>query len=337
LEELRVGLVGYGRYGKAHAWSISAVKGMKLAAVCVGTKETAEKVGSLGPVEVYSDYDEFLDKGNLDIVDVVSPNYLHVEHSVKAMAKGKDVMVEKPIAIDIDGARLLLEQQRKTGRKVQVGLQNRYSPFWRRLKSALDTGEVANPTFARFEIWRDPFKATSRGWGVEREKVGHYLLQHAIHRFDMAAWFFGMPEKISGFTDSPTTWSDGKYGSALALMEYRNGLKVIIMDTLNGVSDHLVASMSGDGAAIGMEMLGLDGVPMPPWVKVKDRTGTVRSESVPTSPKGELVLALQDFVDRLQKDEEPAVTLEDGFRAQLLADTAISAIGSGKVLAVPTS
>ena len=59
-------------------------------------------------VEVYADYDEFLEKGKTDVDCTTSPNYLHAQHATSAMRKKKDVLIEKPIATNLkDGRRLL--------------------------------------------------------------------------------------------------------------------------------------------------------------------------------------------------------------------------------------
>src|SRR5271165_5250354 len=215
MDALKIGLVGYGRFGKIHAEAIAKLADVKVTAVCVGSAESAGEVKKQLDVPVYSNYDDFLSRGSFDVVDIVSPNYVHASQAIKAMEKGKNLILEKPIAINIDDARKILEVQKRTSAKVQVVFEYRYAPFWKSFKSALDDSLVSNPTFAKIESWRGPFRTGSKGWRYDGARVGHQLLEEAIHYFDLAVWYFGMPQKVSGFTDSPAIWSEGKFSTAV--------------------------------------------------------------------------------------------------------------------------
>ena len=98
MDTLRVGLVGFGRFGKIHASAIDKLMGVKVASICVGSEESATEVKKQSDVPVYSNYDSFLSQGGFDIIDIVSPNYLHASQAISAMQKGKNVILEKPIA-----------------------------------------------------------------------------------------------------------------------------------------------------------------------------------------------------------------------------------------------
>src|ERR1700741_1308808 len=114
MDKLRIGLVGYGRFGKIHSAAISATDAAEVSCVCVGTEKTAaEARQTLGTDAVFTDYEEFLDRGRMDVVDIVSPNFLHAQQATKAIEKGKDVFLEKPIAVSLDEARKILEANRK--------------------------------------------------------------------------------------------------------------------------------------------------------------------------------------------------------------------------------
>ncbi|MDA4113821.1 MAG: Gfo/Idh/MocA family oxidoreductase [Thaumarchaeota archaeon] len=334
MDDLKIGLTGYGDFGKEHAAAISAVRGAQLTCVCVGTEETARQVRTLTGLEVFTDYEDFLERGDMDVVDIVSPNHLHAEQLTKAMVRGKDALLEKPIANELGEARKLVEQHRTHPVRVQVGFQSRYDPFWMRFKRSLDSGEIASPAFARLENWRRPFRLVSAGWRADQSKVGHYMVHHAIHRFDLAAWLFGMPHRISGFTDSPLTWNAGRYGNAFTLMEYSGGPKVVIMESSNGSSDYIMGAISGEGAIFGMYSSD-GGDSEPAWIEVRDMVGNFNREKLARPKGGALVSEIQDFLDAIRNGRDPAVTLEDGFRAQLLASTAITAIGTNDILGVP--
>jgi myo-inositol 2-dehydrogenase / D-chiro-inositol 1-dehydrogenase len=337
MDNLRMGLVGYGRFGKIHADAISSMDGAEISCACVGSEESAVEARKVLGVDVYTDYDEFLEKGRMDVVDIVSPNYLHAAQTVKAIEKGMDVFLEKPMAVTIEDARRVLEAHRRSPNMVQVGFNYRYAPFWKQIKSKLDEGTVKRPTFAKIESWRGPFRTGSHGWRYDGTRVGHQLLEEAIHYFDIAAWFFGMPERVLGFTDSPQTWKDGVFRTALAVLEYQGGFKTVVADTLNGFSENISVSVSGDGAMIGSVQTGLDSITPSAWLKVKDTEGKYSGVKLETQEEVETMTSeLVDFVETVRmKGEgtsrrEPAVTLEDGFRALSLDLTTIASVQSGR-------
>jgi myo-inositol 2-dehydrogenase/D-chiro-inositol 1-dehydrogenase len=164
LDNLRVGLVGYGRFGRLHSEAISSTPGLEVKSICVGTKENADEIKKESSADVYWDFDEFLGKGGLDAVDIVSPNYLHARQARSALAKGLHVLLEKPIATNLNDAEELLKRAAVAKSVVHVGLQYRYEPFWKEFKKAIGTGIVTSPTFAKFESWRGPFRSGSGEW-----------------------------------------------------------------------------------------------------------------------------------------------------------------------------
>ena len=322
--------MGFGRFGKIHAEAIAKLEDVEVVSICVGTKESAVEAHKLQPgIPIFSDYDEFLSKDAMDIVDIVSPNYLHAKQAIAAMDKGKTLILEKPIAINLDDAREMLRAQKKTSSKVQVMFEYRYAPFWKAFKTALDDKLVTDPTFSKIESWRGPFRTGSRGWRYDAARVGHQLLEEAIHYFDLAIWYFGMPQKVSGFTDSPTAWKEGRVSTAIITLEYASGLKALIEDTLNGVAGQHVMTVSGQGAMIGMTYSGIESPEEVAWYRVREKDGGYRAEMLKTLDEVTSIdLLLQDFVSRLRKGEGPSVSLLDGFNALSVELAAISAVGT---------
>lgn len=333
MDPLRVGLVGYGRFGKLHAQALAKVSGAELKAICVGSKASAEEAKSSG-AEVFLDYAEFLRKGGFDAVDIVSPNYLHARQATAAAAKGLHVLLEKPVATDLTEAKALVPAIAKSGVVAEVGLQYRYDPFWKEFKKVIGSGMVSSPTFAKIESWRGPFRQGSGGWRYDGARVGHQLLEQGVHYFDLAVWFFGMPARVSGFTDSPGTWKDGTYGTAVTVLDYRGGMKLLLVDTLNGHIGSVTASVTGGGAVMGVIQGGLDGSSTC-WVRAMGKDGAFSSaEPQPLEELEGVRLEIEDFVKAVRDGSRPPVGIEDGYKAAALDMAAIRAIGEGKPVEV---
>src|SRR5579859_505869 len=101
MNELRVGVVGYGYTGKIHARACLAQKGARLVAVA---DADSERLTDLPPgVRACRSYEELLESG-VDAVSICLPTHLHCKVAVDALERGKHVLVEKPIAVSVDEA-----------------------------------------------------------------------------------------------------------------------------------------------------------------------------------------------------------------------------------------
>jgi len=122
----RVGCIGTGGMGRGDA---SAAKRYgDIVAVCDvdrGHAESANKDIAGGKAEVFEDYRKLLDRKDIDIVTISTPDHWHTKITVDAMRAGKDVYCQKPLTLTIDEGKLLCRVTKETGRVLQVGTQQR--------------------------------------------------------------------------------------------------------------------------------------------------------------------------------------------------------------------
>lgn len=330
MDELRIGLVGFGRFGRIHMEEISNTKEGRIVCVCIGSEKSSFEARKELDIPVYSDYEEMLAKEEVDIVDIVSPNYLHASQAAAAMKASKDVILEKPIAINMREASELLSVQKQTKSKVQVVFENRYDPFWKSFKQVMQEDSTFAPRFAKLESWRGPLRQGSQNWRYDQSKVGHQLFEEAIHYFDSALWYFGKPDSVWGITNSRSSWSEGKLSSAAVFLDYeKKNLTVMILDTLTGVGGHYSVSISGElGGMYGALHSGLKAET---WYALHQSDDSSKFETVEMPSEGEtLRLLLQDCLRNFKEGKDPAINLQDGFDALSLASSAISAIETGE-------
>ena len=96
---MRLGVIGYGLWGKRHADALAKLEDVELSAISCRSEETADRVRQDYPdMPVYLDYTNLLARDDIDAVTVVVPNYLHAEVGIAALEAGKDVLLEKPMA-----------------------------------------------------------------------------------------------------------------------------------------------------------------------------------------------------------------------------------------------
>ena len=97
----------------------------------------------------FADYRKMLRLEELDAVSVCTPNSLHKAPTIAALRAGKDVMVEKPMAMNAREAQAMVDAARKARRKLVIGFQFRFSPQAQALKRYVDDGQIGKPLFAR--------------------------------------------------------------------------------------------------------------------------------------------------------------------------------------------
>lgn len=204
MKEIKVGVIGCGGIANGkHMPSLSKVEGVKLVAFCdlieERAKSAADKYGT-PDAKVYTDYQELLKNPDVEVVHVLTPNISHSEISCAAMRAGKDVMCEKPMAINSAEAQRMIDCQRETGRKLSIGYQNRFRPECLYLKKCCENGELGDIYYARAQAIRRRAVPT---WGVflDAEKQGGGpLIDIGTHALDLTLWCMDNyePEMVVG-------------------------------------------------------------------------------------------------------------------------------------------
>ena len=142
---LTVGVIGVGNWGHHHARIYSELDGVALAGVADTRDGRAREIATTHGCEVFPDYRELADR--VDAVSVAVPTEDHVSVAGYCLEHGVDVLVEKPIAADVTGARELIVSAERNGRILQVGHVEQFNPVVQAAR-----GLATRPQF--FEIHR---------------------------------------------------------------------------------------------------------------------------------------------------------------------------------------
>ena len=201
---MRIGLIGYGAWGRCHASALRRIEGAKLAAVlCQGAASAAAAQAELPGIAVVRSLEALLAL-DLDAVDIVAPNHLHADLAVAALRAGRHVLLEKPLATTIEDCERIIAASRASGCLVSVTHEMRASPQWGRIRQEIAAGAIGRPRFASFTLFRHPFRAGSAGWRHDRARVGSWLLEEPVHFFDLLLWYFaesGVPVSLQAAGD----------------------------------------------------------------------------------------------------------------------------------------
>ncbi len=198
-------IIGCGRIHLTHAEAINKNPLLKLAAVVDIERNRAIETSLKYNCDYYTDYKEMLKNANIDVVHICTPHYLHAEMAIAAMKSGKNVLIEKPMAIKPEDAEEMIRVSESTGMKLGVCFQNRYNDTSKWIKEFLKTGTAGHIIGARaFVTWhRDKSYYASGLWrGTWDMEGGGVLINQAIHTLDLLQWFIGDIAEIKASVDT---------------------------------------------------------------------------------------------------------------------------------------
>lgn len=192
---IKVGLIGCGFMGVMHANCYKNIDGVILGAVADVRREKAEELAN--GAEIFSDGLDLINNADVDVIDICLPTYLHAEYAIKAMEKVKYLFVEKPVALNNEQAKLMIEKSKETGCQVQVGQVIRFWDEYVELKKMIESGKygkVVNANFRRISPtptwgWQD--------WLLDARRSGGAAQDLHVHDTDYVLSVFGEPEKFT--------------------------------------------------------------------------------------------------------------------------------------------
>lgn len=248
MTKLRFGIIGCG--GIAHSKHFPALAKLsdelEISAFCDieidRAKEAAEQYGSTDAL-VTADYKELLNDKSIDVVHVLTPNISHSFITVDALEADKHVMCEKPMAINYEEAKKMLDAAKRTGKKLTIGYQNRFRSDSLVTYDACQKGELGEIYFAKAHAIRRKGVPT---WGVfpDKEKQGGGpLIDIGTHALDLTLWFMDnyKPKMVLGSTyqklkDNPMAnmfglWNPETFeteDSAFGLIKMENGATIFL-------------------------------------------------------------------------------------------------------------
>ena len=194
-DDVGFGLVGLGMAGRTHAREIAHLEGGRVAAVYGRNREKAEAFAERFQIpKAYDDYELFLADPDVDVVDVLTPHGVHLDYAVPAAEAGKHVIVEKPLELDLDRARQIIDACDCNGVTLGVIYQMRFGRWEQRLKQAVDAGELGRLLLvdAIEKAYREPAYYANDPWRGTREMEGAgCLMTQSIHIIDLIQWIAG--------------------------------------------------------------------------------------------------------------------------------------------------
>ena len=192
-------------------------------------------------------------QAEFDIIDIATPSHTHREIALAAMAEGKHVLLEKPMAITLDDCKAIVAGAQQYGVHLAVGHELRLSSQWGEIKKIIERGTIGDPQYVLVELSRKPYRQGASGWRYDQNRVGSWVLEEPIHFFDLARWYLegsGDPVELYAYGNSRDPQRPTLYDNFSAMFKYPNGSYAVVSQTLAAFEHHQTVKVSGTKGAL---------------------------------------------------------------------------------------
>lgn len=233
MTKVRIGIVGVGNMGAAHAKMIvsGAIRGLELAALC---DVDARRLETFPDVPGFAEPETMIASGQVDAVLVATPHFDHVATGIAALKAGLHVMVEKPIAAHKADAQRLIQAARRRPKQVFAAMFNqRTDDYYRKIRQMIVSGELGEIQRVNWIIttwFRTAAYYRSGSWRATwAGEGGGVLLNQCPHNLDLFQWMFGMPRRLRAFGGFGRYHAIEVEDEITAVLEYPNGASGVLI------------------------------------------------------------------------------------------------------------
>lgn len=343
---LRYALIGCGRIAPNH---ITAARdnGLNIVAVCdldhQKLDQTLQRFGLEGTAKPYQGYQEMLANEELDLIAIATDSGSHAEVSLACIEAGVNLIIEKPIALSIKDADLIINKAREKGVKVSACHQNRYNKAIQKIRKALDEERFGRLFHGAAHIrWsRDLSYYQQDSWRGTWENDGGALMNQCIHNIDLLRWMMGDEiTEVMAMTDRLNHDYIEAEDLGLGIIKFANGSYGLIEGTTNVFPKSLEETLYIFGEAGTVKAGGQSVNILEEWSfldKVDDPAEVKEGWSEdPRNVYGFGHTRLyENVVEAILSDTEPYVTAEDGKRAVELVLALYQSSATGKAVKFP--
>jgi len=261
---VNIGIIGYGPRGREITSTLARVPNAQIGAICDNYAPMLRRAQRDAPEATrHEDYREVLDSADIQAVVIATPTHMHKDIAIDALAAGKNVYCEAPMAASVDDARAIAEAARAvSGSQIfQVGQTSRSNPQHRSVFQFIRSGAIGRPAMARAqwhakESWLRTSPNADRiralNWRLDPEVSLGLMGECGLHQMDVAYWVLGdLPRAVTGF-GQVMGWDDGRTvpDTVQAIFEFPSGMRMIFDATLTSSFDDAYEAYYGTDSTI---------------------------------------------------------------------------------------
>jgi phthalate 4,5-cis-dihydrodiol dehydrogenase len=302
-----VGIIGAGSFGEAHARAIVELKNAKLVAASrTNTDELSKFVHQFGG-RGYVDYQDVLNDRDVHIVVIATPHHLHTEIAEHAARAGKHILLEKPMAPNLEECDRIVRAAKQANVALMIGFVSRFARAYQVAKQVIESGEIGELILGVSTMTKTWDESNRRAWHLDRAMGGGMWLTAGIHCLDRLNWLVASPATqvfakfATRFHDQPADDTE------IISLQYANGVMgtIVSVGYRDGVMKNLTELICTKG------MLNVDYA-----AGISIGRGN-RWQSIPFSGSQKwahesLVGEWRAFLDALERNATPPVSGEEG-------------------------
>ena len=340
---IRIAIVGTGNISHAHVKAyLNFPERCKIVALVdiVPEKAQAMKEQYGLDADVYDDHQKILPRGDIDLVDVCTPPYVHASISINSLKSGKNVVCEKPMAASLEECDAMIRARDESGKKLSIIAQNRFRQPIANLKALLDSGIAGPVRCAQVDsFWWRGHSYYDLWWrGTWEKEGGGCTLNHAVHHIDMLAWMMGLPEKVTSILANTAHDNAEVEDLSISILQYPGALAQLTASVVHHAEEQQLVFQC-EKAKIAAPFKTYASVSKPNGFPIRDEALEQQiAEFAEAQPQVKWEAhegQLENVLSALENDTEVAIGAEDGRRTIELI-TAIYKSGSeGTAVALP--
>jgi len=323
MKKVKVGIIGAGGIVQiGHIPSFQKLPDVEVVAISDPNEEKLKFVAEKFRIpRTFSDYKKMLEIKDIEIISICSPNFAHREQAVNSLMSGKNVLCEKPVAMNSKEAEEILNTAKRTKKKFMVAFPQRFTPSGIFLKKMIDRGEFGEIYYAKASYLRRRGIPGLGGWFTTKKlSGGGPLIDVGVHILDKVYWLMGAPEPVSVSGATFQKFKDKAVDGGWPPVETRVGDKYArtfdvedlssgFIKFKNGASLFLEASWAGNSeAGLSISLFGEkkgakeDGS----GLKIFDEEDGVLLDNSPVLPGADVYFEeIKHFVSCVREDKEP--------------------------------
>ncbi len=314
MRKLGIAVIGAGFWGKNHARNLKEINETKLVAVCDKDAAKAKAVADLFGVDFYTDSRTMLKRTDIEAVTVCTWSTHLALEAMQALKAGKHVLVEKPMASNVNEARKIVDFARKNQRYLMVDFLMRVLPGVQRIKAAIDKGEIGTLVYA-----------TARRVSQWPERIGDVgvVKDLAIHDIDMTRYLFN-DDVVEVYAKADSLRHKKFEDHAQILLSFKGRKNAFI--EANWLTPYKIRKLVVTGSEA---IMTLDYITQEIIIETEGQTVAPRYEV-----REPLKLELQHFASSVLNGEQPIITGVDGLKALQIAEAALKSARTGRTIRI---
>lgn len=343
---MKYALIGCGRISPNHIAAAKA-NNLDIVAICDLVEDNmTDKVlkFELGKtVKKYFDYKEMLAKEQIDLIAIATESGKHAQIALDCIEAGCNLIIEKPIALSLEDADLIITKAKERGVKVCACHQNRFNKSIQKIREAVEKkrfGRMFHGT-AHIRWCRDHEYYDRASWRGTWEQDGGALMNQCIHNIDLLRWMMGDEiTEVVGMTDRLHHDYIEAEDLGIALIRFKNGAYGIVEGTTNIYPKNLEETLYLFGEKGTVKAGGQSVNVIEEWrfSDMLDDPEEVKRQFHENPPNvygfGHTPL-YKDVIEAIENDREPYVNAEAGRSALELVLAIYKSAAEGKVVKLP--